>query len=58
MNTLAMQIIQELEEWANLSPCIGEVATDRQKGWVDGNMAARRQLIANLRKFKRTARTE
>lgn len=56
MNNLAIQIIKELEEWASTNPNIGELTTERQKGWHDGNAACRRQLISKLSKFKREAR--
>lgn len=52
MNDLAMQIIKELEEWAFKTPEIGEISTERQKGWYNGNMAFRRQLLS---KFKRVS---
>lgn len=55
MNNLAMQIINELEEWASKTPEIGETTTERQKGWRDGNLAFKRQLISKLSKFKRAA---
>lgn len=55
MNNLAMQIIKELEEWASKNPEIGEITTQRSKGWRDGNLAFRRQLISKLSKFKRAA---
>lgn len=58
MNKLAIQIIKELEEWASQSPSIGvwDLNTERLKGWHDGNIACRRQLISKLSKFKRAAK--
>nr|DAQ35335.1 MAG TPA: hypothetical protein [Caudoviricetes sp.] len=55
MNNLAMQIIKELEEWASNPPEIGEITTERSKGWRDGNLAFKRQLISKLSKYKRAA---
>lgn len=57
MNNLAMQIIKELEEWASKDPEIGNfsLTTERSKGWRDGNLAFRRQLMSKLSKYKRAA---